>query len=382
MRERLTSIVATAILVTIAVRPEAGATPQTPGRAAPTSTRSVQDRLASVREDVFTRPDRLNAAVQELHQLLAIDPSLAEAHLLLGLAHASRRTPEMRAEAIAEFRQALEIEPHLTPARFYLAKTYLEMGLAERAREELTVALQDVPGSPQFVAVLAEVERQLGNPAQAIARARQALADDPASSEARYYLALAFRDAGRREEALMELERIGAAGAPRAEMLVTLGAMYLDAGRNDAAIAALTKSLSAGPALPEARLNLARAYRVSGQLARAEAELDLVLPPGTVMQASGYFQHLEADLLLERGLLHMARGVLATAAATITNALQIRPGLARAHRYLAEIYARQSQFAQAAEEARLAREGGAPAPEAVEAAIASRKPLVGKAPIP
>src|SRR5690348_9631545 len=73
------------------------------GQQTATPAPTLQDRVARVRNEIFTRPDRANASVKELHDILASDPNLAEAHLLLGLVHASRGTSEMRAEAAAEF---------------------------------------------------------------------------------------------------------------------------------------------------------------------------------------------------------------------------------------------------------------------------------------
>ena len=46
-------------------------------------------------------------------------------------------SPDLIGEATAELRQALAIDPRFAPARFYLAHLYLDMGRAQRAREEL-----------------------------------------------------------------------------------------------------------------------------------------------------------------------------------------------------------------------------------------------------
>src|SRR5688572_8227383 len=52
-----------------------------------TASSSVDERLAAVRAELLSRPDRLPAGVKELHAILAIAPESAMAHVLLGLAH-------------------------------------------------------------------------------------------------------------------------------------------------------------------------------------------------------------------------------------------------------------------------------------------------------
>jgi Flp pilus assembly protein TadD len=102
---------------------------------------SIQERRKRVSADLFTRADRIDDAIRELKAILAIDPNSAEGHLLLGIAYRSRRDPEVMGEAVAELRQALALNPAMAPARLYLAYVYLDLGRAERARQELTTAL-------------------------------------------------------------------------------------------------------------------------------------------------------------------------------------------------------------------------------------------------
>src|SRR5262249_10119603 len=88
----------------------------------------VQDRLNRVRSDFFSPTPPVTDDVRELKAILGVDPQTVEAHLLLGMAYRAQGTQEMLAEAVAEFRQALEIKPDFTPAHFYLAHVYLDLG--------------------------------------------------------------------------------------------------------------------------------------------------------------------------------------------------------------------------------------------------------------
>src|SRR5262245_29038245 len=125
---------------------------------------SISDRLTRVRADLFAGGPHLSDDIKELMAILAIDPLSADAHLLLGMAYRTGGSPDMNPDAKAEFQQALAIDPQLVPARFFLAQTYSELGQFEKARDELTAALARMPSQPQFLALLGETERQLGNP--------------------------------------------------------------------------------------------------------------------------------------------------------------------------------------------------------------------------
>ena len=155
-------------------------------------------RLARVRTALFSGKAQPEAAVKDLKEILAIVPESAEAHVLLGIAYRTLGTPDVMGEAVAELRQALALDPTLAPARYHLANIYLELGRTERARDELQAALEQVPGNPQFLTLLAEVERQLKNPNRSLELLKQALTTDPSLAQAQYYLGLALLDSGGR----------------------------------------------------------------------------------------------------------------------------------------------------------------------------------------
>lgn len=286
---------------------------------------ALTDRLASVRNDVFTRPDRRDQSVKQLHEIIALDPTLAEPHMLLGIIHSSRGTSDMQAEAVAEFRQALDLDPAFVPARFYLAHVYFELGLIDRARDELTILTERVPGGAQFRATLGEAERRLGNPTRAVALTREALAIDPTSVEARYYQGLAQADLGQMNDAIASFEAVLKMRPTMADAQLSLGVAYLSAGQLDGAIAALERGLQLAPPKPRTRIFLARAYRLKGRLTAAEAELDRALPPGAAMEASTEFERIEVDLLIERGLVRLAEKRPALARQFFDKALTMNP---------------------------------------------------------
>jgi tetratricopeptide (TPR) repeat protein len=164
--------------------------------------------------------------------------------------------------------------------RFYLAHLYLDMGRATRAREELEAALLQVPGNPEFLALLGEAERGLKHPRRAVELTRQALQADEAFAQARYYLGLALLDLGQRDEAIKELERVVRSGPRVADAYLALGTAYVDAGRPADAIETLSQGLRIDPARSELRIALARAYRSKALLDKADARLRAKKPGG------------------------------------------------------------------------------------------------------
>jgi tetratricopeptide (TPR) repeat protein len=312
---------------------------------------TIQERLDRVKADLFSRTDRVSENIQELKQVLALDPRSADAHMLLGIAYATLGTSELKGEAIGELRQALELNPRLVEVRFYLARLYLDLGRPARARDELDAALAQTPGHPELLALLGEAERQLKNPRRAIEVTRQALQADSTFGPARYYLGLALLDAGQRDEGIKELEQIVRAGAPVADAYLSLGAAYLDAGRTDDAIAALNQGVRVEPARSELHIALARAYRTKGLLEKADAQLTLGRPPsakasadrsaaapkGASAASSDYpYQQVELDFYLERGLVKLGLGQLAAAAEAFKQVLALEPGHEAAARGLSE----------------------------------------------
>ena len=293
---------------------------------APAAPSSVQDRLRRVGADLSSSTPRVDAAIQEVKVILAIDPRSAEGHLFLGMAYRMLGSADFMGEARAELVQALELNPSLVAARFILAQMYLDIRRAGGAKETLTTGLLQHPGQPQMLALLAEAERQLGNAPMAVDLARQALQSDGTLVQARYYLGLALLDLGQREEGIRELEQVARSGANAAEAHLALGTAYLDARRSAAALAPLRRAAAIEPARADIRLALSRAYRLQGRLDLAVQQLALAKPGALAATASGVSREdLEPAYYLELGLISMKRGRLTAAADAFQKVLAIEP---------------------------------------------------------
>jgi tetratricopeptide (TPR) repeat protein len=339
---------------------------------------SMRERLNRVGADVFSHPDRITETIRELKDILALDPRSSEAHLLLGIAYRTQGSAEMMGEAKAELVQALELNPGNVPARFYLASLYLELGRAAKAREEIDTALTQLPGRPQFLALLGEAERQLKNPRRSVELNTQALQADESFAQARYYLALALSDLGQRDQAIQELERVIGSGPKVVEPYLSLGTAYLEAGRLDVALAALRQGIAIEPSRPDLRIQLARAYRLKGSLDAAEEQLKLAKPTGTTAPASTFNQQqVDSDFYLEQGLVRLQQGRLEAAAEALQKVLDMDPDQGPANRGLAEVYLLQGSYARSAEYAARAEKLGFPLPEVKRKLLQAK--LQGKA---
>jgi tetratricopeptide (TPR) repeat protein len=336
-----------------------GPSPAEPG------TVEIAERVNRVRADLLSGTAHFADDIQQLKGILAIAPRSAEAHLLLGIAYRGQGSPDLVGETIAEFRQALEVNPAFIPPRFYLAQMYLDLGRAERAREELEAGLVQVPRNPQFLALLGESERQLKNPARAVDLTRQAVEADAAFAQARYYLGLALFDVGRRADAIRELEQVVQSGPNVSDPYRNLGAIYLDAGRVDDAIEVLSRGARVDGTKSDLRVQLARAYRLKGLLVKADEQLTLAGSAAAAAQGSPFAQeqHLDFDLYLEQGLLRLQQGRLDAAANALQRALGLDPNHGPATRSLAEVYLRQGQYPRALEYATRAEKLGFPLPD-------------------
>src|SRR5205814_10221592 len=93
----------------------------------PPSASTVQDTLNRIGVDLYSAAPHSAEAIQELKAILATEPGLAEAHLLLGIAYRAQGSPALLGEAVAELRQAIALKPALVLARLPLARLYLDM---------------------------------------------------------------------------------------------------------------------------------------------------------------------------------------------------------------------------------------------------------------
>ena len=337
---------------------------------APAEKTTADERLKKAAAAMATGPEGVDQAIKDLRDLLGSDPTLAEAHLLLGLAYGQMGTAQMLAEAKAELQQAIDLKPELIPARFYLADLYMRQGRTSQARDELQAALKIVPEQPGLLAMLGEAERQLGHPERALELQEQALAKQPGLGQAKYYRALALLDLKKPADAQTDLEQLASINAPDPDVYAALGRLYLDAGRNAEAVKTLRTGVTLGPNREEIHLLLARALRVTGALAEADRELTLA-SSGQATASAGY-ERMQVELAVEQGLLRRAQRRYTDSIASLRRAAGIRPDDGQVQRELARSYLAARMPAQASQAAARAEALGAPLTAAEKKQLAAR----------
>jgi tetratricopeptide (TPR) repeat protein len=338
--------------------------------AAKPSTPSTTERLARIRDGLFTGTAPPDQSVREIKAILADDPNSAEAHLFLGVAYRSLGGQDFVSEAVAEFRQAATLDPKMVEARVYLAHTYRDLGRLEPARQELEAANTAVPNSPQILALLGDVERQLGHSDRALELIGQALEADPKFAQARHYRGMALFDAGKTKEAIVEWEEVLKSGVRVADVFVSLGRAYLEAERFSDAVEILSQGTHVDSARPDLRLQLARAFRLTGALAKADEQLAVALPERAPTLADA--QQTAFDVDLETGLLRLAQRKPDAAIEAFKALLSADPNDGPANRGIAEAYLMKKQYTLAAQHATRAEKAGLPLPPELKKQLQNR----------
>jgi tetratricopeptide (TPR) repeat protein len=306
----------------------------------------IQAQLSAAAEHL--QQGRLEQAIRACKGVLAADPRSAPAHMLLGLAYIGQGSTDKIADAKAELQQALDLDPELLMARFYLARLYFDQGLSEKAQDQLERGLKQNPGLPNFLSLLGEVRRELGDPAASVELNRKALAADATMTLAHYFLALAHLDLKQEQPAIAEFEKAVRSPQATPEMYTALASLYIRKQRFAEAEGLCRKALAMDPSRPDAYLNLARAYNGQHASDKALEALRAALPAGKEFPATEYYQGLQADLAVESGAAYSAKKMYPRAIAEYARALEFDPRRAVIHRRLAELYRQQGDAAGAA----------------------------------
>ena len=286
--------------------------------------------------------------IRECKGVLATDPRSAPAHMLLALAYIAKGSIAMVADAKAELQQTLDIDPELVWARFYLARLYLDQGLSEKAQEQLEIGLKQSPGLPQFLSLLGEVRRKLGDPGASLELNRKALEADPTMTPVHYFLALAYLDLKQEQPAIAEFEKVIHTPYVTPEMYNALASLYIGKKQFAEAEDLCRKAIALNPSRPDAYLNLARVYNAQHSSDKALEVLRAALPEGQEFAVSEYYQGLQADLAVERGAAYTDKKMYSQAIDAYARALDFDPRRAVIHRRLAELYLQKADPARAA----------------------------------
>jgi tetratricopeptide (TPR) repeat protein len=161
--------------------------------------------------DAFYQQGRLDEAIAQFQQTLAIDPNNAEANYDLGNAFFQQGRLD---EALAQFQKTLAIQPSYTDYHYNyadihnnLGNVFLRQGRMDEAVAQFQKALAINPEDASTHYNLGNAFRQQGDVNEAITQLRKALVIKPQFAEAHYNLGNAFLQQGRMEEALTHFQK-------------------------------------------------------------------------------------------------------------------------------------------------------------------------------
>src|SRR4051794_39336847 len=265
----------------------------------------VQEQLNAAAEHL--QHGRLEQTVRACKRALAMDPRSAPAHMLLGLAYIGQGSTAMIADAKAELQQALDLDAELLWARFYLARLYFDQGLSEKAQDQLERGLKESPGLPHFLSLLGEIRRELGDPGASVELNRKAIEAGVTVTPAHYFLGLAYLDLKQEQAAMSEFEKAIHSPLVTPEMYNALASLYIKKQQFAAAEDLCRKAIALDGSRPDAYLNLARIYNAQNASDKALEVLRAALLQGKDFPATEYYQGVQADLAVERGVAYAAK---------------------------------------------------------------------------
>lgn len=263
------------------------------------------------RGDTYRRRGELTAALRDLREASALDPSAPRPVELLGDVNAAMG----RYERASEHYQAFTALDDRSPRVLYkLALAHYRNGQVERAIEPLrdAVALDERFTEAHYL--LGMCLRERGQDDEALRALTRAVEISPAFAAAREELVDLFDRTDRRQAALEQLEALAALEPARAERLISVGLAYARWGRTDAAILTLGRAAERYPDEPAVYTALGRVWLEAAELRNDRVALSKAIealqPTAASATASGETLMLYGRAMLRSGDARAAERIL------------------------------------------------------------------------
>ena len=180
-------------------------------------------------------------------------------------------------EAVEQYRQVLALTPDDALAHSNLGTALAAQGRLDEAVGHYERALALAPGDADAHSNLGNALLSLGRSDEGVASLRRALDVDPGSAEAHAALGIALHDGGDLDDAIVHLRRAIDLGVVTAELHNRLGIALGSAGRLDEAAAEFRRAVDREPGHLDAHANLGTALQMQGRLDEAVARFRTAL---------------------------------------------------------------------------------------------------------
>jgi tetratricopeptide (TPR) repeat protein len=215
----------------------------------------------------------LHLAIEQYEQIVRLDPTSIEDHLLLGRLY---RLNSETGKAETEFRTSVKLQPSSEDAVTTLALLYNEEGDATRALEILN-SVPEAERSPRVDSVLGYTYEQQKDYKHAIDAYRKAVDLDQDNLDAVRGLAQNLLSDNQTDAALEQFKAISAADPQDAQTLLHISEIYRRDGQFEKALETLTKAQAVAPESMEVEYNRAVIQEALGKYDEAAEQLQSLL---------------------------------------------------------------------------------------------------------
>jgi tetratricopeptide (TPR) repeat protein len=233
-------------------------------------------------------------AEQRLEQVLESDPTIIDAHQMLGTIASQREDFE---EAIGHFRRALELDSDHTTSLFGLAGAYRNLDRLDEALVGFRRLIDLNPGDSKAIVAVAQIHVDRDERSEAISLLEEATQSPDAAAILFHQLGELLVLEGRTEEARRSFEQAAKNNEELAQPRFNLAVLEEEAGNLARAIDLYEETIGLAPSHFEAQFNLGRLYGQRGDLDHQQQLYEAAITSNPEF-IRGYF--FLAKLLMDR----------------------------------------------------------------------------------
>jgi pentatricopeptide repeat protein len=230
--------------------------------------------LSDATEGRGVAPEIVDRAIEELEEVVRLDPTERDAYLMLGRLYRFRDEPERAAQV---YRDILEISPGSEEGAISLAELQLESGNVNEAIEILREFSENQPDSRAVLALLGESYIRAENWGDAATAYTNALVLDPEDADFLREAARALLISGRLDEAVQRYEELIALEPNDPIAHLRLGQIERQQMNFEIARVHLEEAARLVPNSPEIQFDLALLERDEGNFEESLTELEQLL---------------------------------------------------------------------------------------------------------